>query len=209
MTLQERRELEKQARRGHILDAAERVFFDKGFHRASMDEIAKVACLSRALLYVYFKDKDAIMRGIMLRAMRAMEQRFNAALSQASNGREQLEAIGRAYYAFSREQSDYFDVLTDLNTFPVCEDDAEQVQALRHAQSRVTQSLVQAIDNGVVDGSVNRARVNDALQTACFLQGALHGVIMQSRYAQPEDVVCEDVESLVNYCIKMLGIALS
>ena len=37
----------KEVRREDIIDAAERVFFSKGFHNASVDEIAKEAEYSR------------------------------------------------------------------------------------------------------------------------------------------------------------------
>ena len=47
-----------------ILDAAELVFSEKGYERTSMDDIARTAALSRALLYVYFKDKAAIHSGM-------------------------------------------------------------------------------------------------------------------------------------------------
>ena len=61
MSANERREREKQERRESILDSAEQCFFSKGYERTAMDEIARGAQLSRALLYVYFKDKAAIM----------------------------------------------------------------------------------------------------------------------------------------------------
>lgn len=113
-----RRVREKEERREAILDAAEQVFFCKGFDRTPMDDIARQAQLSRALLYVYFEDKAAIMRGIMVRAARSIAVRFERALREGRTGMEQLRGFGREYYAFSIEESDYFDVLTNLNTFP-------------------------------------------------------------------------------------------
>lgn len=41
MSLDQRREREKQDRRDSILDAAEQIFFTKGFEKSSMDEIAR------------------------------------------------------------------------------------------------------------------------------------------------------------------------
>lgn len=52
-------ELQEQRRR-QILRAAGRCFADKGFHQASMAEIAKAAGLSMGLLYRYFANKDAL-----------------------------------------------------------------------------------------------------------------------------------------------------
>lgn len=52
-------ELQEQ-RRQQILRAAGQCFADKGFHQASMAEIAKAAGLSMGLLYRYFANKDAL-----------------------------------------------------------------------------------------------------------------------------------------------------
>ena len=98
MSVDDRREKEKQERRESILDAAEQVFFSKGFDKCSMDEIARTAQLSRALLYVYFKDKAAIMRGIMLRSIECLRDRFARAISEAELGLDQVAKCGQAYY---------------------------------------------------------------------------------------------------------------
>ena len=46
------------AKRREIIDGARRVFFDKGFDGASMDEVARVAGVSKATIYVYFDSKE-------------------------------------------------------------------------------------------------------------------------------------------------------
>jgi len=43
VTASERREREKAQRRQEILDAARRVFFGRGFHRPTMDDVAAQA----------------------------------------------------------------------------------------------------------------------------------------------------------------------
>ena len=91
--LKTRREREKQARYDTILDAAELVFSEKGYERTSMDDIARTASLSRALLYVYFKDKAAIQRGIMLRAGHSLFRRFEEARQTADNGLSQILSL--------------------------------------------------------------------------------------------------------------------
>ena len=50
----------QEHRRRQILRAAGQCFAEKGFHQASMAEIAKAAGLSMGLLYRYFANKDAL-----------------------------------------------------------------------------------------------------------------------------------------------------
>ena len=61
-------------RRNHILDAAMSVISRLGFHEARMDDIAQEAGLSKGVLYLYDKSKDAII-GAILRYMFAGELR--------------------------------------------------------------------------------------------------------------------------------------
>ena len=53
----ERRQEEKDRRRIEIVEAAEDLYRELGWDAVTMDSVAKRARLSRALVYVYFKDK--------------------------------------------------------------------------------------------------------------------------------------------------------
>ena len=53
----ERRQEEQDRRRGEIVDAAEALYAETGWDAVTMDQVARRARLSRALVYVYFKDK--------------------------------------------------------------------------------------------------------------------------------------------------------
>jgi AcrR family transcriptional regulator len=52
------------ARRNQILDAATKVFAEKGFHRAKIKDISEVAGIADGTVYNYFKNKEALMLGI-------------------------------------------------------------------------------------------------------------------------------------------------
>ncbi|HTN33212.1 MAG TPA: helix-turn-helix domain-containing protein [Marinobacter sp.] len=172
-----RREREKQARYDAILDAAERVFFEKSYERTSMDDIARTASLSRALLYVYFKDKAAIQRGIILRAGESLAARFEEARSTADTGLAQITAMGEAYYRFYLDEPDYFSALTTAST-AMAEADAEQAEEMLCSKAELMGLMIGAIRQGLEDGTMCRKRIVDPVQTAAYLRGALHGVIL-------------------------------
>lgn len=205
MNADSRREREKHERRETILDAAERVFFDKGYERCSMDDIAKNAQLSRALLYVYFKDKAAIMRAITLRAAQALLASFHAAVAASAVGYEQICNIGYAYYHFSVEQADYFDALTQAAGFGHPTDSDAMNEALMQCDAANMRLMIDALSQGVADGSLSAERVDDPLKTAYYLRGALHGAIMQARLLAKLPVAGPTPETLVTYTITMLG----
>ena len=66
MTASERREREKAQRRQEILDAARQVFFVRGFHSPTMDDVAALAEISKGTIYLYFESKEAILAHLLL-----------------------------------------------------------------------------------------------------------------------------------------------
>jgi AcrR family transcriptional regulator len=59
------RDLVVRARREQIVEAATRVFAEKGFRRATTREVARAAGVSEGTIYNYFEDKDAILLAIL------------------------------------------------------------------------------------------------------------------------------------------------
>lgn len=64
-TLSSRRERERQRHRTEIVDAAMRLFSEKGFHNVSMQEIAVEAEFATGTIYNFFESKEALYREIM------------------------------------------------------------------------------------------------------------------------------------------------
>lgn len=69
MNPQERKRQERDARRHRIQDAARPVFFERGFARASIEEIARQAQLSVGAIYLYFKSKEDLYLSILERSL--------------------------------------------------------------------------------------------------------------------------------------------
>jgi AcrR family transcriptional regulator len=75
-----RRERRIAARRKLILEAAARLFAEKGFHRTTTKDIAEAADVSEGSLYNYFENKDEMLMGIMTLLVDA--QHMNIRLSE-------------------------------------------------------------------------------------------------------------------------------
>ncbi len=83
-----------EERRDQILEAAIQAFAEKGLHEARMEDIASRAGLSKPALYLYFRNKDAII-GSLLRFFFDREMRSVRKLQEASGTtRSRLEALG-------------------------------------------------------------------------------------------------------------------
>lgn len=85
-----------EARRGHILDAAERCFARSGFHRCTMADICAEAGISPGALYVHFRSKEALIAGIVERNRAQLTEQF-AGLANAPDFTAALGALGEHY----------------------------------------------------------------------------------------------------------------
>ncbi|MCU0760243.1 MAG: TetR/AcrR family transcriptional regulator [Steroidobacteraceae bacterium] len=175
--LVERRQEEKERRRLEILDAAEAVAGEVGIDAMTMDQVARKARLSRALLYVYFQDKDDLLFGLCNRALDILHRRFLEAVGRHREGIAQVEACGRAYVAFAQEFPVYAEALAAFEAHSVERVAGEgNVGACVIAGDRVHAVLIAAIEHGMRDGSV-RPDAGPPLLVSFTLWGFLHGVI--------------------------------
>ncbi|MFO1492115.1 MAG: helix-turn-helix domain-containing protein [Kiritimatiellia bacterium] len=55
--MQNRKERDRQVRQDDFLSAAERLFAEKGYHHAAMEDIAKAAGYATGTIYRYFKSR--------------------------------------------------------------------------------------------------------------------------------------------------------
>ena len=65
--VEERKEEKRSEKRDRILRAAEAIFLDKGFHAASMNEIAEAANVSTPHLYNFYASKAALVWAVQLK----------------------------------------------------------------------------------------------------------------------------------------------
>jgi len=86
----------QNARREHILDAAETCFAQSGFHRTTMHDICKLAGVSPGALYVYFDSKEALIEGLAERDRIEFAERF-ALVVEASDFLAALRDLGDYY----------------------------------------------------------------------------------------------------------------
>jgi len=174
--LAERRLEEKERRRIEILDAAEAVASVVGIEDMTMDQVARKARLSRALVYVYFRDKVDLLIAVSIRALEQLNDRFVEVLSQPIRGLDQVEACGRAYVGFAREFPVRFEVLAHFEAHsPTGELDPAYEEFLKVGE-RPHSSLTRAIETGLKDGSIRNDLGNPAL-LSFTLWGLMHGII--------------------------------
>jgi len=88
-------ELLVTARRNQILDAATTVFAEKGFHRATIKDVARAAGIADGTIYTYFSSKTEVLLGILNRLNESTEREMQFALGSEQDVRAFFKAYVR------------------------------------------------------------------------------------------------------------------
>jgi TetR/AcrR family transcriptional regulator len=176
MGIAERREREKEQRRVDIIDAAESVFFAKGWQTATMDDVADAAELSKATLYLYFKNKEELYAAILLRGSELLHDMFRSAVENNTTGIDQTSAIGRAYIEFHERFHNYYDAMMyfDSKGIEPC-DGCEYARKCDEYRGRIMGLVATAVRNGIADGTIRGDLDPD--KTAILLWAQTSGVL--------------------------------
>lgn len=86
--------------RGAILQAAVREFAREGVAGARTDAIARLAHVNKALLYYYFKDKEALYQAVLDDVFSGLRAAIHGALSQQLPPQERLSAYVHAHFDY-------------------------------------------------------------------------------------------------------------
>jgi AcrR family transcriptional regulator len=131
-----------------MLEVAGSVFAARGFHDASMDEIAEAADISKPMLYNYFGSKEGLYFAYVDLSYRQIVAAIDEAVGEAdaagAGPEQQLRTGVRAYYRYVGAHQDAFRVL-----FREMGDPGGKLAGQRHRLSRRVANAIAAI---LVDG---------------------------------------------------------
>jgi AcrR family transcriptional regulator len=178
-----KRELQREERRGQILDAALTVFTQKGFHAANVSDVAALAGVSQGTIYWYFDSKEELFKAATLSVFVDFGREAQAHLDGCESATEKLQVLGQAMEGFvtglegllvmflgywvsvpGREEAGRFwvDILVEYNTL-----------------------LAEIVEQGIRDGEF---RPVDAEALAWALMGAYDGLAAYTMLVPDMDV---------------------
>ncbi|RKR89082.1 TetR family transcriptional regulator [Micromonospora pisi] len=103
--------LPRAVREQQMLDAAVKVFSRRGYHAASMDEIAEDAGISKPMVYAYLGTKETLFIACLHREGTRMMEAIVGAVSAELPPDEQLRRGLRAFFGFVGAHRDGWTVL--------------------------------------------------------------------------------------------------
>jgi AcrR family transcriptional regulator len=135
--------------RRRILDSAEKLFADLGFHAASIVRITEAAGVAQGTFYIYFESKQAIFEEVLL----DLNHRVRQAMAEGSRDaatREEAEREGfRGFFRFTAEHPALYRVIRQ----------AEFVAPalLERHYATIATGYVEGLRKAMADGEIARA----------------------------------------------------
>lgn len=113
--------MEKGSRREDILNSALRLFLEKGFNATSIEEITRLAGMSKGSFYTYFHSKEELLNEVIRLFLDAITERFSSFLEGKSD--KPVEAL-RAFFDLNLElakeyASSIFTLIREVRFAPI------------------------------------------------------------------------------------------
>lgn len=155
-------------RRDQVLRVAARIFAEKGYRQATLEDVADTLQITRAALYYYASSKDDLAAACSNRAGDLLNDALANALAQETS-RDQLFTFFQHYAEIICD--DFGRCFVTINPQEISE--ASQTQS-KSSQRHLDSAVRDMISAGVSDGSF---RAVDPRQLSRALFGAFNGII--------------------------------
>jgi AcrR family transcriptional regulator len=105
------KERQRQEREQLILQTAEELLLEKGYHETSVDEIAARVGISKGTIYLHFNSKEEMVFALLHQHLRRFQQALYTILEWGAPPRDTLQAILDAYGGVAGRQRHLFSAI--------------------------------------------------------------------------------------------------
>lgn len=213
-----RRERERQRRRRAMLHAARSVFAEKGYDRATLDEVAERAEFGKGTLYNYFEGGKeeilfAVLEGIHDDICELIRSVFAAEEPHGRSLRASFHAFVKAYFDFSRQHEDLFMILFKEAHRQTFSANDQRATFFREQRDRMAQALIPILEDAMEREEIQSLPPDSV---AHMLLANVNGIVVHRCLADQRDNCCEESivhepERAASFLTSMLfdGLALS
>jgi AcrR family transcriptional regulator len=146
---------EKEAVRAAILQAARELFVAEGYRNVSMRKLAERIEYSPAAIYSYFPAKDDIFFALADEGFRLLGEAGDRIIAGHTDPLETVRELFWAYYRFSREQPQFFELMFLDRTVPQISEEWERFSFVMEMMRGMSAVVQRCIDSGVFAAGTN------------------------------------------------------
>jgi TetR/AcrR family transcriptional regulator len=161
--------------RADILVAARRVFALRGFSGTSMREVAESACVNKAMIYYYFKDKADLYRAVLSDSFDAMEEIWEHDVFHGNaTARMKIEKYIEGFIRFQHKNEDLRRILAmEFSKTGARSDNLKWIAKNYFAKNHA--SLVQILEAGMKSGELKK--MNPLMAVVALIGMIIHSFI--------------------------------
>jgi TetR/AcrR family transcriptional regulator, repressor of fatR-cypB operon len=192
-----RRERERLSKREEILTAARKVFAEKGFEKATLDEIAQVAEFGKGTIYNYFSSKETLFDGILDMILSAFIENAARAIAEIGSARDRLGLYAKSMIEFYRTNSDLFRIMVrEMNRMEL-EMINNNLQHIRKRVRELSEILAEAI---IIDIQEKHLKPLDPNKLAMVFIGMVHSFCM-IHLNESRSIAIDAIDDAVDFLI--------
>ena len=171
-----RRALAKQRTRRHLLDAAKRLFNERGYEAATVREIAAAAGLSTGAVFASFADKADLFGEVILDDYDALVARLKAADDADESTESALLRLFSTAYAFHRDHLPLVRAAIGHSWLGQPEAERRVRGGVKRIQAQIDQVLRRGVERGELSGDLDVRLTNEMIWDS-FIASYRHAVV--------------------------------
>lgn len=179
--------VDKEQRQAELLETAVAVFSERGYQATTMDEIAERAGVSKGMLYIYFKNKEALFGAVFRWFGKVTGEMMQQAVGGVGDEAEQIRRIAACWANIATQQRElvplFLDFWSAASVRGMRNDYAEDLAAMYDEYRTM---IIGIIEQGKAK-NIFRADA-DAQAIAYLLVGGMDGIFIQSWLSQPANL---------------------
>ena len=171
--------IDKQAKKLDIIEAAMKVFAQKGFANTKMADVAEAAHIGKGTIYEYFKSKEQIFEFVFNHFMESMETSVARAIFKITDPVEKIKVIFLSWAdMIAAHTSDIVEIMLDFWAEAVRKKDDKQLGIVKLEQ---IYEDFRMIIKSILDEGIRLAKFKpiNTFYTASVMLGAMDGLMIQ------------------------------
>jgi AcrR family transcriptional regulator len=200
--LKTKKDVVAEFRTSGILEAARKVFADRGFHEATVEEIAEAAGVAKGTVYLYYESKRDVYFAALKFGIAQMYASLLHEVKKVAAPEEKLKALIAAKLAYFDENRDFFKIYySELGNIPSAHPGGidKEFKALYQDQARLVETILR---EGTRKKVVRSLRTE---QTAFAISDIIRGVVTHRILGWSKSKLNQDVDFIFDMIWK--GIA--
>lgn len=163
-----------QERKGQIIAATIECISRYGYNNFSMQDVARIADVSKGIIHYYFLNKEDLMMAVLDRVAGDIEGLLNDVMNRTSDPIERMRYLVQTCFLVVREKREYYCINIDFWTQINQKESVRQAIASHYAKFRAAAAVIlqQGIDSGTF-------RTSNATLLASAVIAVVDGISLQ------------------------------